>query len=98
MREYVETFADNSQKTNSSSETKLTKSDAMSEFMFLGLRMIKGVSQAYFKNKFGCDIFDVFGAQLDKNIKIGALKCAGDKIFIPEKYLFVSNSILSDFV
>ena len=98
MREYVETFADDSQKTNSSSETKLTKSDAMSEFMFLGLRMIKGVSQAYFKNKFGCDIFDVFGAQLDKNIKIGALECAGDKIFIPEKYLFVSNSILSDFV
>ena len=98
MREYVETFADDSQKTNSSSETKLTKSDAMSEFMFLGLRMIKGVSKTDFQDKFGCDIFDVFGAQLDKNIKIGALECAGDKIFIPEKYLFVSNSILSDFV
>ncbi len=76
----------------------MTKADAMSEFMFLGMRMTKGVSRTVFQDEFGCDMFEVFGTQLNRNIKIGALECVGDRIFIPKKYLFVSNQILSDFV
>ncbi len=78
--------------------TLLDKDDMMSEFVFLGLRMDEGISKTEFKERFGKDIYDVYKEQIDKNIKRGTMVVDGDRFKIPEKYTYVSNSILADFV
>ena len=70
----------------------------MSEFVFLGLRTRKGISEIEFKNRFNKDIYDVFGEAINKNIKRGTIDKAEDRLTIPKEYLYVSNGILVDFV
>ena len=70
----------------------------MSEFVFLGLRMAKGISEEKFKELFSKDIFDVYKIPLEKYLKMGVLKKEGGRIFIKPEFLYVSNNILSDFI
>ncbi len=77
---------------------RLDDNDLYSEFVILGLRLTKGISVSEFKKRFNKDIFDVFGDELKKHIKLGTLIYKNDRIYISERYMFVSNSILSDFV
>ena len=76
----------------------LTKEDKMSEFVFLGLRCTEGISTEEFKNRFGCGIFDVYGEQIEKYIKMGFLIYNEERIYFADTVFFVSNSILADFV
>lgn len=76
----------------------LSDFDKMSEFVYLGLRIQGGISESEFLKRFSTPIDDVFGAELDKNIKRGALIRKDDRIYIPDKYVYVSNAIMSDFV
>ena len=70
----------------------------MSEFVFLGLRLGDGISVAEFSDRFSEDIFDVFKDAINKNLARGTLVREMDRIKIPEKYMYVSNSIMVDFV
>ncbi len=76
----------------------LTQEDMMSEFVFLGLRMTEGISVKEFIGRFSVDIFDVFGDAINKNLTRGTLVREEDRIKIPDKYMYVSNSIMVDFV
>jgi len=76
----------------------LTNEDKMLEFVFLGLRMDKGISISAFKDRFNRDIFDVYGKEIEKNLSRGTLLLEGDIIKIPSQYTFVGNSILVDFI
>lgn len=84
--------------TDRGTEVLLTAADKMSEFCFLGLRLESGISESEFENRFNCKITDVFGDVIDKNISRGTLERKDGRIKIPDKWLFVSNGILVDFV
>lgn len=47
--------------------------DDMEEFLFMGLRMIKGIKLEEFKERFNKDIYEVYGEIIEKNIKKGLL-------------------------
>ncbi len=76
--------------------------DAMEEFMFLGLRMIQGVSAGKFKECFGVGIEEVYYEALSKNINLGLLECehTGQDTWyrLTEKGLDVSNMVMVDFL
>lgn len=72
--------------------------ELMSEFVFLGLRMDSGVAEKEFKNRFGQDINDVFGVQIEKNLDRGTLIRRNGRLMIPRQYTYVGNAIMSDFV
>ena len=77
----------------------LTNSEKMSEFIILGLRLIKeGVSKADFKNTFGVDIYDVFGDTINKHINTNLIKDTGKNLVLTEKSYYISNYVMSDFV
>ena len=44
----------------------LTRADQMEEFMFLGLRMMEGVSETEFQRQFGCAMDSIYGNILEK--------------------------------
>ena len=79
-------------------EVVLTKEDKMSEFCFLGMRLERGISEKEFERRFDCRIDDIYKAEIEKNLSRGTLERKNGRIRIPDKWLFVSNSILVDFV
>jgi putative oxygen-independent coproporphyrinogen III oxidase len=72
--------------------------DDMEEFMFMGLRMIEGISINEFKNRFNKDISEVYGEIIEKNIKRELLICNSERLFLSEKGIEISNYVMSDFI
>lgn len=80
------------------SRTDLTEKNVMEEFMFLGLRMTKGISKKMFAQRFGRSIEDVYGDVLQKLYKLRLLDTSGDRIFLTGTGINVSNLVLSEFL
>lgn len=78
----------------------LTREDMMAEFMFLGLRMIEGVSKHDFAKQFGVDYEDVYGQVTDKLIGQGLLEQSKDnqRLWLTPLGIDVSNMVLASFV
>ena len=79
-------------------EEIVMKKAAMEEFCFLGLRMTAGISTKNFYEKFGENIFDVFGAVIKKNIALGLLKNSDDRIFLTSRGMKFGNIVFADFL
>lgn len=77
---------------------QLTDTDCMEEFMFLGLRMTEGVSEAEFLESFGRSIEDVYGPVLRKWSAQGMLETGGGRVRLTGAGILVSNMILSEFL
>ena len=77
---------------------QLTLRDRMEEFMFLGLRMTEGVSEAQFRRRFGNSIDVVYGPVLARHTDGGLLERTGDRIRLTEKGLDLANYVMSDFL
>ncbi len=79
-------------------KTMLKKADRMEEFMFLGLRMINGVSRKEFLIRFGVSMEEVYEAALRKMVEQGLLKIEGDRVFLTYKGLDVANYVMAEFL
>ena len=60
--------------------------------------MTCGVSREDFKERFNKDIYEVYGSVLNKYISEGFMATAGDRIFLTDAGIDVSNVILADFL
>ena len=76
----------------------LSVREQMEEFMFLGLRMMEGVSCADFAEKFGCELDSVYGGVCEKLISEGLLVREGDRYKLTSRGIDVSNSVLAEFL
>ena len=79
-------------------EPSLTREDEMAEFMFLGLRMTKGISKADFQRCFGCTIESMYGEVLEKYESMELLLEKDGRIFLSREGIHVSNSIMAEFL
>ncbi len=77
---------------------ELTEQAQMEEYMFLGLRLIEGVSVNKFKQYFGIDMEDVYGNIITNFTKENLLLLEGDKLRLSGKGLNVSNYVMSEFL
>ena len=77
---------------------RLTEADKMEEFMFLGLRMVKGVSETEFLQRFGRSMDNVYGRVLDKYVENGLIIREGYRYRLSERGMDISNTVLSDFL
>ena len=76
----------------------LSVREQMEEFMFLGLRMMEGVSCADFGEKFGCELDSVYGGVCEKLISEGLLVREGDRYKLTSRGIDVSNAVLAEFL
>ena len=76
----------------------MTKQDEMSEFMFLGLRVCKGISTLEFETKFGTDIFSIYGDSITRLIANELLEQDGEFLRLTEHGVDVSNQVFLEFV
>ncbi len=77
---------------------ELTREAQMEEFMFLGLRMTRGVSEIDFVSMFGVKIESIYGPVIERLIANGLLKREGVRISLTEWGMDVSNFVLSEFL
>ncbi len=80
----------------------LTENMQMEEFMFLGLRMMRGVAVEKFKEKFGAELVQIYGAQTALMIQQGLL-CHRDingrtYLALTDKGIDVSNYVFEQFL
>ena len=76
----------------------LSEKDEISEFIFLGLRMTKGVDKLRFKELFGKSIEDIFSVEISRHIKAGTLISNESSLHLPDRGIDVSNSVMADFI
>lgn len=76
----------------------LSEKDRMEEFMFLGLRMMQGVREKEFEERFGRQIDEVYGPVIRRHTEIGTLIRKDGRIFLSERGIDVSNSVMADFL
>ena len=77
---------------------ELSKEDEMEEFMFLGLRMMEGVSKEEFENQFGKPMEEVYGKQIEKLKTEHLLEENEGRIYLTEKGIDVSNTVFVEFL
>lgn len=77
---------------------KLSKNDCIEEFMFLGLRMMSGVSKQEFADSFGVGMGDIYGDVLRKWERQEMLIQDGDCVRLTDAGIDVSNRVLADFL
>ena len=75
-----------------------TRKDQMEEFMYLGMRMICGVSEEVFQERFGCSMDSVYGDVIRKHMEEGLLRRQDGRIFLTDQGLDVSNYVFADFL
>lgn len=78
--------------------TYLTREDEISETLFLGLRMTKGVDLAAFEQRFGEKAEDLFSKPIKKYRELGLLEQSGGRLFLTQEGLFVSNTVMAEFL
>lgn len=77
---------------------ELTVKDEMEEFMFLGLRMMRGVSKSEFLRLFGIPMDQVYGEPLYKMEKNGLLEITEDRVRLTESGIHISNYVFAQFL
>lgn len=77
---------------------ELTHEEKMEEFMFLGLRMMKGVSGSEFLGRFGQNMWNVYGDVLGKLEEQKLIEVEAPVVRLTELGIDVSNMVLSKFL
>lgn len=75
-----------------------TLKSRMEEFMFLGLRLTKGVSEDDFYHQFGYSMDEIYGAVIQKYTAQGLLTRNQTHLALTDAGIDVSNYILADFL
>ncbi|MBO5302839.1 MAG: oxygen-independent coproporphyrinogen III oxidase [Lachnospiraceae bacterium] len=76
----------------------LTCSACMEEYMFLGLRMVSGVSKSIFQQEFCTTMESVYGDVLEKLEKEKLLVNGLKSVYLTDKGMDVSNYVLAQFL
>ena len=75
----------------------LSFQDRMAEYMILGLRMMRGVSDAEFTEGFGCSFYSVYGEVIKRYLDLGLLASRPDgRIALTRRGISLSNQVMAD--
>lgn len=76
----------------------LTQEEKCAEFMFMGLRMNRGVPEEEFLRRFACSVDEKYGDIIKKHIRNELLCRESNHILLTEKGRDVCNYVMSDFL
>lgn len=77
---------------------EITIREQQGEFMFLGLRMMRGVSVSDFFEKFGISVFNRFGDELTNLLADGLINHYNDRIYLTNRGIDISNIVFAKFI
>ena len=68
----------------------------LGEYIMLGLRLNEGISVSEVARRYGVDFAELYGKKCGKYIEYGYMIHRGDRVYLTEAGMFISNYILSD--
>ncbi|MCM1179046.1 MAG: radical SAM family heme chaperone HemW [Clostridium sp.] len=74
------------------------REDEMEEFMFLGLRLMQGVSREEFRNRFGVTMESVYGNVMERYVEKGLLIDKDGWLRLSDRGIDVSNVVMAEFM
>ena len=77
---------------------QLTKGEQQSEFIVLGLRKTDGISIKEFEERFSENLLSIYEQQIKKHIDNNLLILTGDRLYLSDKGMDLSNQVMCDFV
>ena len=104
LKDYLEKYLNNATVAIKENRQELSVEEQMEEFMFLGLRMMRGVSAGKFSDLFGKTIEQVYPGIVEKYCRQGLLQKIPEqgsgevRIALTERGIDVSNVIMADFL
>ena len=66
--------------------------------MFLGLRMMDGISKESFKRAFGTSFDEFYGNIAKKQLEQGLIRCEADRIKLTDMGIDVSNTVMAEYM
>ena len=96
----METYLENSGNLHRIRKNKevLDQKSEMEEFLFLRLRMTKGISEADFEKYFHLSLTQVYKDAIQKHEALGLLKREQGRLFLTRKGISLSNQVFVDFL
>ena len=79
-------------------EHPLDAEEKMSEFMMLGFRLIGGISLTEFMQRFGSDVYALFGNKIKMLENKGLIEVIGDCIKLTDSGLDLANQVFMEFI
>lgn len=79
-------------------ECRLTQSDAMAEYMFLGLRLAEGVSLLAFEREFGRSLESVYGSKASDLASLGLIIQNKSVLSLTRRGMLLSNQVFAGFL
>ena len=77
---------------------EVSRKAQMEEFMFLGLRMTKGIERRRFEKEFGISIEGIYAEVLEKLKQNGLIEAKEGRIALTERGADISNYVLAQFL
>lgn len=77
---------------------KLSVEEKMEEFLFLGLRLKKGISVADFQKQFGRTIDEIYGNVIESCIREKLLIRKNDRLYLSKRGTDVANYVMAQFL
>jgi oxygen-independent coproporphyrinogen-3 oxidase len=96
INEYINNINEN--KSVIEEELENTEKDNIEEFMFMGLRMIKGIEEKEFEIRFKKKVDELYKEVIEKHIKNSLLIRENGRIFLTKKGIELSNIVMSDMI
>ncbi|GEB76233.1 radical SAM family heme chaperone HemW [Sporolactobacillus inulinus] len=96
IKKYIDSVRKNGHSRRS--EHAVTFEEKMEEEMFLGLRLMKGVSTDRFNDRFGCPIETVYGDAIERLKKKGLLAEHDGRLAMTQKGIFLGNDVFEAFL
>jgi putative oxygen-independent coproporphyrinogen III oxidase len=78
--------------------TQLSRDEARAEAIFLGMRMMRGVSLQEYQQLFGADLREGHGDDLDRFREAGLIEFDGDLVKLTRSGALLSNEVFSAFI
>lgn len=76
----------------------ISQKESMGEFIFLGLRLINGISVADFQNRYQVPIHSIYGEKIEKMVKSGLLIEEANGIRLTNQGLNLANKVFVEFI
>lgn len=95
ISEYINGVSENNIIEESSHESY---NDLISEYMFLGLRMMDGISKSDFRKRFGEPIEKIYGKEISSMIQKGLLTQSNDRLQLTQLGIDLSNQVFVSFL
>jgi len=95
-RQYIESI--NSHGHAVAEKISINNEERAQEAAFLGLRLMDGIDLTQFRQRYGLDIMERFGVELDRLFAAGLIKREHDMLGLTKAGLALSNEVFSVFV